>query len=121
MSKKRTRAELAAHLAEALAEIARLQGILLGEPMLKAVHFDEGQPLEVVLQHSIIKALASETVLLLEKLGGENFLTMDMRGQDGCGYELTIRRAGKKTPSQIIGELRAEIERLGGSATKDSE
>lgn len=106
-------ADVWTQLNEECAAAARLRSVLRGKPMIKALHFDEGAPWEVVVfEHSIVKALGAEAAMMVDKWDGENFLTVYMQSPDGQGFEMTIRRAGKKTPAQVIGELRSEIDRL---------
>jgi len=52
------------------------------------------------------------------KNGGENFATMEItHSKSGERFEMTMRRCHGKTPSEVIGELRAELAALKASST----
>lgn len=73
-----------------------------GEPMEATACF-EGGP---------VKAFAASMVNWFRETGGKNYVTCDLRDPEtGESYQITMQKAGGRTPAQDLVELRAQVNR----------
>ncbi len=100
-------------LAELRAENDRLSGLMNGDVILKTVTYTREDGTQAEVQHWAVKLLAGSLLDTFKEFGGENFVTFTLNSSDGP-LEVTIRPCwgGKKTAAEVLGELRAENERL---------
>jgi len=92
-------------------ENERLINILKGEPLVKRINYEAGQPLDLAMSHPLVAAVASSLADLLRQTGATNYLEMRCHTQDEA-FVVTIQRAFNKTPHQFRLEAEAECARL---------
>lgn len=71
-----------------------------GEPMEAMAVFDGGA----------VKAFAVSMVNWFRETGGKNYVTCDLRDPEtGEQYQITMQKAGGRTPAQDLAELRSQL------------
>lgn len=68
----------------------------------------------VSMKMPVTYGLVAEWMNFLKLNEAANFMTMKAVSKDGEEFALTIQRVGGKTPTELIGELTAELARLKG-------
>ena len=64
-----------------------------------------------------VKFFAAAAVHWFKATGGKNFVTLDMHDpRTGEHYEITMQKAGGKTPAQRLSELKEQLRQFGKSA-----
>lgn len=90
------------------------------EPVISSMHFDEGRPLEIDIKHWSAKLIGRSLGRSLLKEDGTHWNNMSMNLVDPKTHErleVTIQRAGKKTPTEVINELRERVAELESATT----
>lgn len=100
----------------------KLNGPKVPDVMVREMHFLDGI-LTIAANHPAFSSIASESAILLNELGGENYISFVMSHESVGRFEVTIRRSEGKTPAELVVELKkalrardAKIEKLGMNA-----
>lgn len=122
--------DLRATLAQVIGErdaahelVVRLEKIVAGEALVTSIHYEPGQPLDLMLSHPMVASIAASMADLLDQSKADNYLECGMSTVSGARFTMTIQRAAKKTPHQLrreaeeqLTEARARIKELDGLA-----
>ena len=94
-----------------LNEIDRLRKAMTEPGELKKFSYTPEDGIEFEIEHWAVKLIAASLWDTFDKEGGENFVTTTIDGHKRGPIEVTIRPCwgGKKTTSQVLGELRDTI------------
>jgi hypothetical protein len=71
-----------------------------------------GEPMEAlaVYEGGAMKVFAASMVQWFRESGGQNYVTCDLRDPaTGEAYQITMQKAGGRTPAQDLTELRAQV------------
>jgi len=104
-------------------ECAQCKRYEQGLARLKSMNFrtpegeDEQMIIDAAFDGAAVKLFAAAAAHWFKETGGENFVTLDMSDpKSGDHYQLTMQKAGGKTPAQKIMELEALLAGRTGTA-----
>lgn len=92
------------------AEVDNLREKLLGDPVVKKLHYTPEGGCEVEIQHWGVKMIAASVLDTFEQDGGPNFWTATLHDREKGPVEVTVRPLwGTKSTAEVLDELRAEL------------
>lgn len=80
------------------------------------MHYVEGEPFhaEATFEGGAVKLWAASMVEWFRESGGKNYIVVDMSDpRTGERYSITMQRAGARTPTQDLTELRSRLSPTG--------